>query len=395
VSTNITPSSLPNAGVTEGMTKPLVLDERRSLRRPTRRQFLKVAASATLSSMALSGCGWTLAEVQPKPKTQGSSDKLYIYTWAGYTDQDLLDRFAEETGIKAIADVFDSNEAMLARLQAGGSGGYSIIYPSEYMVQKMVELDMLTELDFSRLIGIERLFTRFQNPEYDPGNRHSLPVSWGTTGLLYNTRKLKEAPEDWNYLWENQQKLSKRMTLLNDIREVMGAVLKMLGYSYNSTDSQQLQEAYDKLMALKPSVASFTSDAWRPQILSGDLLLAMCYSADANEVMEENEDLQYVVPKSGSSLWMDTLAIPKSAPNPEGAYAWMNFMLQPDVAAQICERLSFATPNKEAFYLLPTEVQDNQSLFPSEASLELCEGIAPVGDFSEIYDSYWTKLTSA
>ena len=395
MSTNITPSSLPNAGVTEGMTKPLVLDERRSLRRPTRRQFLKVAASATLSSMALSGCGWTLAEVQPKPNSQGSSDKLYIYTWAGYTDQDLLDRFAEETGIKAIADVFDSNEAMLARLQAGGSGGYSIIYPSEYMVQKMVELDMLTELDFSRLIGIERLFTRFQNPEYDPGNRHSLPVSWGTTGLLYNTRKLKEAPEDWNYLWENQQKLSKRMTLLNDIREVMGAVLKMLGYSYNSTDSQQLQEAYDKLMALKPSVASFTSDAWRPQILSGDLLLAMCYSADANEVMEENEDLQYVVPKSGSSLWMDTLAIPKSAPNSEGAYAWMNFMLQPDVAAQICERLSFATPNKEAFYLLPTEVQDNQSLFPSEASLELCEGIAPVGDFSEIYDSYWTKLTSA
>jgi len=222
-----------------------------------------------------------------------------------------------------------------------------------------------------------------------------LPVSWGTTGLLYNTRKLKEAPEDWNYLWENQQKLSKRMTLLNDIREVMGAVLKMLGYSYNSTNSQQLQEAYEKLMALKPSVASFTSDAWRPQILSGDLLLAMCYSADANEVMEENEDLQYVVPKSGSSLWMDTLAIPKSAPNPEGAYAWMNFMLQPDVAAQICERLSFATPNKEAFYLLPTEVQDNQSLFPSEASLELCEGIAPVGDFSEVYDSYWTKLTSA
>jgi spermidine/putrescine transport system substrate-binding protein len=345
--------------------------------------------------MVLSGCGWTLAEVRPEASSQSASDNLYIYTWAGYTDRDLLDRFTKETGIRAVADVFDSNEAMLARLQAGGGGTYSIIYPSEYMVQKMVELKLLKELDFSRVVGMERLFTQFQNPEYDPGNQHSVPVSWGTTGLLYNSKKLERAPEDWSYLWENQKQLSKRMTLLNDIREVIGATLRMLGYSYNSTDQQQLQQAYEKLMELKPSIASFTSDAWRSQILSGDLLLAMCYSADANEVMGETEDLQYIVPKSGSSLWMDTLAIPRTAPNVEGAYAWINFMLQPDVAAQICERLSFATPNKEAFNLLPVEVQENPSLFPSESVLELCEGLSPVGNFTEVYDSYWTKLTSA
>jgi len=393
VSTKITPSSLANPSETDPIAKP-PLSDRTSPKRPTRRQFLQVAG-ATLSGMALSGCGWTLAEVGAKSNSQGSSDKLYIYTWAGYTDQDLLDRFAQETGIRVVADVFDSNESMLARLQAGGGGAYSIIYPSEYMVQQMIELDLLSQLDFTRITGTERLFTRFQNPDYDPGNRHSLPVSWGTTGLLYNSKKLQQAPEDWSYLWENKQKLSRRMTLLNDIREVMGATLRMLGYSYNSTDRQQLQEAYEKLIVLKPNVASFTSDAWRPQILSGDLLLAMCYSADANEVMGENEDLQYVVPKSGSSIWMDTLAIPKTAPNLEGAYAWMNFMLQPDVAAQICERLSFATPNKEAFNQLPPEIQNNQSLFPPESALELCEGVAPVGDFSDVYDRYWTKLTSA
>ena len=363
--------------------------------RPTRRQFLKTAASAALGGMALSGCGWTLAQVRPTESGQGSSDKLYIYTWAGYTDTDLLERFEEETGITAIADVFDSNEAMLARLQAGGGGAYSIIYPSDYMVQKMRELGMLRELDFSRVTGMERLFNRFQNPEYDPRNQHSVPVSWGTTGLLYNSKTLNPAPEDWSYLWENRKQLSNRITLLNDIREVIGATLKMLGYSYNSTDENQLQEAYAKLMALKPNIASFTSDAWRPQILSGDLLLAMCYSADANEIMQENEDLQYVLPKSGSSLWMDTVAIPKTAPNLEGAYAWINFMLQPDVAAQICERLSFATPNKAAFNELPPELQNNPSLFPAESALELCEGIAPIGEFTTVYDSYWTKLTSA
>ena len=376
----------------------MINDHQLPLRRPTRRQFLKLATSATLSSTALSGCGWTLAEVKPQPSSQGSSNSkvLYIYTWAGYTDQDLLNRFQKETGIRAVADVFDSNEAMLARIQAGGGGGYSIIYPSDYMVSKMVELGMLTKLDRSRLTGMEQLLPKFQNPVSDPGNQYSVPVSWGTTGLIYNTKKIQKAPEDWSYLWENQQQISRRITLLNDVREVIGATLKMLGYSYNSRDSQQIQQAYQKLMELKPSIASFTSDAWRPQVLSGDLLVAMSYSSDANEVIEESENLQYIVPKSGTSLWMDTLVIPKTAPNLEGAYAWINFMLQPDVAAEICKRLSFATPNQEAFNMLPPEVKNNQSLFPPESALEKCESIAPVQDsISAVYDGFWTKLTSA
>lgn len=368
-------------------------------RTSTRRQFLKRATSATLGSVALSGCGWTLAQVRPEAKGQGSSKgsskQLYIYTWSSYTDQDLLDRFAKETGFTATADVFDSNEAMLARIQAGSGSAYSIIYPSDYMVQKMVELGMLTQLDYSRITDIDRLDPRFVNPEYDPGNLHSIPVSWGTTGLIYNKKKLQPPPEDWSYLWTHQQQLSKRMSLLNDVREVMGATLKMLGYSYNSTNPQQVREAYEKLAELKPSLASFTSDAWREQILSGDLLIAMCYSSDANEVITENENLQYVLPKTGATLWMDTLVIPKTAPNPEGAYAWINFLLKPDVAAQIGERLSFATPNKGAFDKLPTKVKNNQYLFPPNSVLQRCESIAPIGKFSEVYDSYWTQLTSS
>jgi spermidine/putrescine transport system substrate-binding protein len=363
-------------------------------RRLKRRQFLQLAGLATLSTKGLSGCGWKLGEVRAQGSTQRSSKELFIYTWSNYTDSELLDRFTKETGFKVVADVFDSNEAMLARLQAGGGKGYSIIYPSDYMVQKMVELEILAELDFSRLPGISQLSPQFLNPEYDPGNLHSVPISWGTTGLIYNTQKLKQAPQDWDYLWQNRQQLSKRMTLLNDVREVMGAVLKMLGYSYNSRNPKQIQQAYEKLLELKPNIASFTTDTWRDQVLSGDLVIAMCYSSDANEVLEENKSLQYVLPKSGSTLWMDTLVIPKTAPNPEGAYAWINFMLKPDVAAQICERLSFATPNQAAFNQLPAEVKDNQVLFPKNSDLERCESIAPVGNLSEVYENYWTKLTS-
>lgn len=332
--------------------------------------------------------------MRPTTTSPGDRNKLFIYTWTNYTDDELLDRFTEITGIKAVVDVFDSNEAMLARLQASGGGAYSIIYPSDYMVRKMVELDLLLKLDFERIIGMDRLFSKFLNPIYDPNNLHSIPLSWGTTGLIYNSKKLSEVPEDWSYLWQYKDKLSRRMTLLNDVREVMGATLKMLGYSYNSTNPQEIKKAYETLVELKPSIASFSSDSWRSQILSGDLWIAMCYSSDAAEIMVENPDLQYVLPKSGSSLWTDTLAIPKTAPNLEGAYAWINFMLEADVAAQICERLSFATPNQKAFKLLSRDIQEDPSLFPEESALERCEGLAPVDEVSELYDRYWTQLTS-
>jgi spermidine/putrescine transport system substrate-binding protein len=359
-----------------------------------RRQFLQMSLGA-LSTTALSGCGWTLADVRPTSERNHSSDELYIYTWSGYTDDELLRRFREQTGIRAIADVFDSNEAMLARIQASGGGGYSIIYPSEYMVQQMVQLNMLQQLDHERLPGLELLFPRFQDPIYDRNNQFSIPVSWGTTGLIYNRSVLTEKPTDWAFLWENKEKLNKRFTLLNDVREVMGATLRSLGYSYNSTDPQQIRAAYERLLELQPAIASFTSDAWRTQILSGDLLIAMCYSSDANEVMGENEDLEYVLPASGSSLWTDTVVIPNTAPNPEGAYAWMNFILEPDVSAEMCKRLSFATPNREAFYLLPEEIRANQSLFPPEESLALSESLIPFDDeINELYDRYWTRLTS-
>ncbi|UNU24755.1 ABC transporter substrate-binding protein [Microcoleus vaginatus] len=359
----------------------------------TRRQFLKNSAAA-ISGLAVSSCGWRLADVQSAPPVKGSADQLFIYTWAGYTDEALLDRFAEKTGIRVVADVFSSNEEMLARVQAGGGRAYSIIYPSDYMVVQMTELGLLIPLDQSILGGIDRLRKQFQNPVYDPGNRYSVPLSWGTTGLIYNSEQLKEAPEDWNYLWEHKQELARRMTLASDVREVMGAALRMLGYSLNSTNAEHVKQAYEKLVELKPAIASFTTDAWRPQMLTGDLKVAMCYSSDANEVISDNDKLKYVVPKSGSSLWTDTLVIPKGAPNPEAAYQWINFMLQPDVAASLVERLSFSTPLEDAFTLLPPEVRQNDILFPPASVLKKCEGVAPVGKFMEVYDRYWTKLTS-
>jgi spermidine/putrescine transport system substrate-binding protein len=358
-----------------------------------RRQFLKAVTG--LSSLSLAGCGWRLAEVRANSNTNDQRDELYIFTWTQYTDNQLLKTFSTETGMKVLADVYDSNDVMLAKLQAGGGGTYSIINPSDYMVQKMVDRDLLTEINHDRLIGLENLFSRFQNPSYDRNNRYSIPFNWGTTGLLYNSEKINDVPQDWDYLWQNKVQLNQRMTLLNDVREVMGATLRMLGYSYNSKNEQEIKQAYEKLKVLKSAIARFDTDAWQNQILAGDLLLAMCYSADAVKISQENPKLKYVIPRSGSSLWTDTIVIPKTAPNQAGAYAWINMILQPEIAAQITQRLNISTPNVAGFELLPKIIQNNVNLFPPESLLKNCERVAPVGEFEEVYDRYWTQLTSS
>ncbi len=365
----------------------------------SRRRFLQGSAAA-LAAVGLSNCRRTIGEAEPAPgdDTTASSEAsgvLHIYTWADYTDDELAAQFTEATGIDVKIDVYDSNETMLAKMQAGGGDKYSLIYPSDYMVTEMIGLEMLTALDKSRLVGLDKIREKWKSPVYDPDNAHSVPYSWGTTGLLYNSEVLTTPPTDWNYLWDNRDVLARKMTLLEDVRETMGAVLSSLGYSYNATDAAELEEAYQKLLDLKPSIASFKSFGWQDELLSGDNLLSMVYSVEGIPVSLENPTFKYVIPESGSSVWTDTMVIPSSAPNVDAAYEWINFNLQPQVSQETVERLFFATPNGEAMAMLSQDLLDNENLFPPEELLAKCEGIAPVGDANALYDEYWTKVTSA
>lgn len=376
------------------------LHQRRSPRLgTTRRRFLQASAAA-VSGIALSNCRGAISDPQGAPAepsssdASGSSGPLHIYTWADYADEEVYQRFTDQTGIEVISDIYDSNEAMLAKMQAGGGSAYSILFPSDYMVQQMIELDLLTELEHDRIEGLDNLRDRWQDPTYDSGNVHSVPASWGTTGLIYNTETLNPGPEDWSYLWDNKERLSGRITLLEDVRETMGAVLRSLGYSYNSTDPAEIEAAYQRLVEIKPALAGFKSFGWENQLLAGDLLCCMTFSVIGISLALENPALKYIIPKSGSSIWTDTMVIPKSAPNPDAAYAWINFMLEPENSAHAVENLKFATPNQPAFELLSPELQNNTDLFPPEEVIANCEGIAPIGEAVDLYDQYWTELAS-
>lgn len=361
----------------------------------TRRQILQ-ASAAIASGLLLPGCGWTLAEVRPA-LSKGDKDKLALYTWTSYVDDQLTDTFHTQTGINVSVEKYDSNEIMLATFQAGKGAIFSVIYPSDYKVEEMINKKLLSSLDHSRIIGLDNLMPEFQNSVYDPGNRYSVPISWGTTGLIYNTEALDSGPADWEDLWRLQAKLNRKMTLLSDVREVMGATLKSLGFSYNSTNPTEIKQAYQKLVELKPAVTTFTTDAWRDRLLAGDLILSMAYSADAVRLIQENPTakLRYIIPTSGTSLWSDTMVIPITAPNPDAAYAWINFMMQPAVAVDVTRRLFFATPNRAAFDQLPAPLRNNQNLFPPEEVIRVCERITPLDQkTTELYDQYWTRLTS-
>ncbi|MEM8805199.1 MAG: extracellular solute-binding protein [Cyanobacteria bacterium P01_G01_bin.38] len=380
------------------------MPRRQSFRSNTsRRRFLQGSAAA-MAGVALSNCrGGGVSDVQSGAETgtdtettsPSGSGTLNIYTWADYTDDELVNQFTEATGIEVKVDIYDANETMLAKLQAGGGDSYSIIYPSDYMVTQMIDLGLLMELDPSQLVGLDTMQEKWQSPVYDPNNAHSVPFVWGTTGLIYNSEVLTTPPEDWDYLWENKEQLSRRITLLEDVRETLGAVLKSLGYSYNSTDPAELEEAYQRLVEIKPALASFKSFGWQDELLGGDVLVSMVYSVEGVPVSKENEDFKYVVPISGSSVWTDTLVIPTSAPNVDAAYEWINFNLQPEVGASMAERLYLASPNAAVLERLPEELLSDPVLFPSEELLARCEGIAPLGEVGDLYDEYWTKVTSA
>ncbi|WP_368298690.1 PotD/PotF family extracellular solute-binding protein [Cytobacillus firmus] len=305
-----------------------------------------------------------------------SGNTLTIFNWGDYIDADLVDKFEQETGIKVIYETFDSNEAMMTKIEQGGTA-YDIAVPSEYAIEKMKEEDLLLPVDHSKIPNLKYIDPRFMDLPFDPENEYSIPYFWGTVGILYNTDILGDKEiTSWNDLWDPE--LKNQILLIDGAREVMGMGLNSLHYSLNDKDKDHLIEAKEKLDRLTPNIKAIVGDEIRMLMENDEAGIGVVWSGTAQELMWEKDNLEYVVPKEGSNLWFDNMVIPKTAKNPEAAHQFMNFILDPENAAQNTEYVGYSTPNKEALQYMDEETISDERFYPDEemtARLEVYENL--------------------
>jgi spermidine/putrescine transport system substrate-binding protein len=342
----------------------------------------------------LLACGllWFIASKLEAASSAGGKDTLVVYNWGEYIDPSLIDQFEEETGISVIYETYDSNEAMLTKIRQGGSS-YDVVVPSEYTIETMIKEDLLIEIDHSKIPNLENIDPYFLDLPFDPKNKYSIPYFWGTVGVVYNPNDVPEhlTFDSWDDLWDPA--LKNKVFLVDGAREIVGMGLNSLGYSLNSRDETELRKAMEKLKQLNGNVKAIIGDEITPLMVNNEATVAVTFSGQAADMMYENEELNYAVPKEGSNLWFDNMVIPKTSSNVEGAHQFINFMLDAQVAAQNTDYVGYAIPNKAAWELLDEEVVNDERFYPSEESRTNLEVYENLGlELLGIYNEYFLEF---
>lgn len=362
----------------------------------SRRDFLKESLAVTASWVLVSkGVNEFVPEVSAAEKVDKSklSKELNVYNWFDYIGETTLADFEKQFGVKVNYDTYDSNDALLAKLQAGATG-YDVIVPSDYMVRIMIKEGMLAPLDMENIPNFKNIDPRFHKPPYDPENKYSVPYQWGTTGFAYNKKYIKEKLDSWSALFDERYK--GKITMLNEARDVIGSVLKYLGYSVNSRKEEELAKAKELLIKQKPLIKAYTSDQAKPMLISEESWISHIYSGDAFAAASENEAIQYVIPKEGSTIWTDNMCIPQSAPHKYTAEVFINYILRPEVGAGISNHTFFASPNAAALKYIKKEIKENPSVYPPPSILAKLEFIEDLGsEATQLWDKIWTEIKAA
>jgi spermidine/putrescine-binding protein len=358
-------------------------------------KLLAFGALSLLSITLLSGCG-------KKEAKAGSAGEVYVYNWGEYIDESVIKQFEEETGIKVVYDLFETNEEMYPVIQAGAVK-YDVVCPSDYMIQKMRENNLLAEINLDNVPNLKEVDPKYleMSKSFDPENKYSVPYSWGTVGILYNTKMVdaKDVPTKWSDLWN--EKFKDSILMQDSVRDSFMVALKSLGYSMNTTNEAEIKEAKELLIKQKPLVQAYVIDQVRDKMIGGEAAIGVIYSGEMlyiqNEVKNLNLDysLEYVIPEEGTNLWLDSWVIPANAPNKENAEKWINFLCRPDIAKKNFEYITYPTPNKGAFDLLDPELKNNKTLFPETDVLKNSEVYKYLGDeVDSLYNEAWKEIKS-
>lgn len=349
---------------------------------------MKSLIQATIAILVVSALLMYAGDAMSVGRGKSGKDTLTIFNWGEYIDPDLLKQFEKETGIHVIYETFDSNEAMMTKIQQGGTA-YDIAIPSEYMIEKMKEEDLLIPLDHAKIPNIKNIDPYFLDLPFDYDNQYSVPYFWGTVGIVYNPSLVGDLDfSSWEDLWDPS--LKRTVFLVDGAREVIGMGLNSLGYSLNSLDQHELRAATDKLIQLAPNVKAIIGDEITPLMINNEASVALTWSGQAADMMSENEELNFAVPEEGSNLWFDNMVIPKTSQNIDGAHAFINFMLDADASAQNADYVGYSTPNIAAMALMDEEVVADERYYPLEEqrdTLEVYKNLGPdyLGKYNELF----------
>lgn len=341
-----------------------------------------VLVLSLLMVFTLTACG------KEEPK-----EEISVYNWGEYIDPSILKDFQKETGIKVNYDTYASNEDLYIKLTQS-QDKYDVVVPSDYMIERLIKEDLIREINFENIKNFDRVEDKLKNPTFDPENKYSVPYFWGTVGIVYNKAEVKDKVDSWNILWDKKYK--DQIIMYNSQRDTIGVALKRLGYSLNSTNEKELEEAKKSLIEQKPLVYAYLDDDGRDVIVQGDANLSVMYSGDALLMMDQNEDLDYVIPKEGSNIWYDSMVIPKNAKNVSGAEKFIDYMLRPEVQAKNAEYcVGYTSPVKGVKELLPDEIKNSKVAYPDIEKLPPLESFRDLGDFIKVYDRLWTEINAS
>jgi spermidine/putrescine transport system substrate-binding protein len=331
------------------------------------------------------------------PAAWAADDELNIFIWSEYMDPEMPGQFEKETGIKVRIDLYENNEEMVAKLQAGGVGQYDIIVPSDYIMPVLLEQKLIRELDHSKIPNLKNLKKLFKETTYDPGNKFSVAWQWGTVGLMFRKADIPNFENTWAMIFDPQREIGS-FWLIDSVREMMGITLLYLGYEFNSTQLDELKAAADLLvetkkrsncMGFKPGVGG------KNDVVAGTAVAAIVYNGDAlRHVTEEPDKLAFTIPKEGSEIWYDSMCIPAKAPNPDAAHKWINWILEPKIGAQLSNYNQYATPNEAAMEFITPEDLTNNGIYPDEETLKVLFFTKDLGKDNKLLDAAWTRAKS-
>lgn len=340
-----------------------------------------IAAMAIILTVALSMCSCA------------SDDKVVcVYNWGDYIDKETIAAFEKETGYKVKYMTFDTNEFMYTKL-ANGNANYDVIIPSDYMINRLIEEGRLEKINFDNVPNLKNvdLADQVKNEDfdYDPTGEYSVPYMWGTMGILYNKTMVDETVDSWEMLWNEKYKDS--IIMYNSSRDSIGITLKMLGYSMNSVNEAELEEAKQKLIEQTDLVYAYGVDDIKDKMIGGEAALALVWAGDAVYCMSVNSDLEYVIPKEGSNIFCDAMCIPKGCNNKEGAEAFINFMCKPEISFRNAKYIGYSTPISAARELMG-EDGNNPAAYPENLDELDLEFFIHLGDKTKLYGNLWAEV---